>query len=286
MKLSILDQSPLSAARTRHEALRSSVDYAVLAEELGYARVWFAEHRGHAAFAGNSPLVLASAVLERTQQIKVGTGGVLIGFHSPNTIGEAFIALNNLHPGRVEAGTGRANAEQSLYLGHIDQFTRMMRTAEIPSWVLGTSPRSAELANALDVGFVHGHFFNPGSAEQSLLALDPGRPRILGVRIVTGPSAQQAEDAARRFLRWRSRKDLGVNEPLPRATDDPENFDPSLEDLMQRNRAAIVTGTPDRIAEQLHQLSERTGAEEIMITHPEPAPDAASWALKALAAEL
>ena len=44
MKLSILDQSPISSGQTPREALMESVNLAIAGEELGYTRYWIAEH--------------------------------------------------------------------------------------------------------------------------------------------------------------------------------------------------------------------------------------------------
>ena len=43
---SVLDQSPIAEGGTGGQALRNTVDLARLADELGYARYWVAEHHG------------------------------------------------------------------------------------------------------------------------------------------------------------------------------------------------------------------------------------------------
>ena len=44
MKLSILDQSPISSNQTARDALIESMKLAKAGEELGYTRYWIAEH--------------------------------------------------------------------------------------------------------------------------------------------------------------------------------------------------------------------------------------------------
>jgi hypothetical protein len=46
LRLSVLDQSPISEGSTLGAALRNSIDLAVLAESMGYHRYWVAEHHG------------------------------------------------------------------------------------------------------------------------------------------------------------------------------------------------------------------------------------------------
>jgi alkanesulfonate monooxygenase SsuD/methylene tetrahydromethanopterin reductase-like flavin-dependent oxidoreductase (luciferase family) len=55
MRLSVLDQSPISEGSTGADALRKTIDLARLADELGYHRYWVAEHHGGAMLAGPQP---------------------------------------------------------------------------------------------------------------------------------------------------------------------------------------------------------------------------------------
>ena len=49
LRLSVLDQTPVSEGSTGAQALRNSIDLARLADGLGYHRYWVAEHHGGAA---------------------------------------------------------------------------------------------------------------------------------------------------------------------------------------------------------------------------------------------
>ena len=57
LRLSVLDQSPISEGSTGAEALRNTLDLARLADALGYHRYWVAEHHGGPMLAGASPEV-------------------------------------------------------------------------------------------------------------------------------------------------------------------------------------------------------------------------------------
>lgn len=109
MKLSIVDVSPVAPGETRHDGLRNSIQLAQKAEEWGYTRVWYAEHHGGGKFiAGRAPEVLISAVAAKTKTIKVGSGSVLLNHYSPFKVAEVFCTLNELYPGRIDLGAGRA----------------------------------------------------------------------------------------------------------------------------------------------------------------------------------
>ncbi len=106
--LSVLDLAIVPQGGTGARAVRTAVDLAVHLEELGYHRVWYAEHHLAAGVASASPAVLAAAVAARTSRIRVGSGAVLLSTTSPLVGAEQFGTIAALHPGRVDLGVGRA----------------------------------------------------------------------------------------------------------------------------------------------------------------------------------
>jgi alkanesulfonate monooxygenase SsuD/methylene tetrahydromethanopterin reductase-like flavin-dependent oxidoreductase (luciferase family) len=52
LRLSVLDQTPVSEGTSAAQALRNSIDLARLADGLGYHRYWVAEHHGGELVAG------------------------------------------------------------------------------------------------------------------------------------------------------------------------------------------------------------------------------------------
>lgn len=111
-RLSVLDTSPIVQGSTAREALRNTLDLALLAEELGFHRYWVPEHHGMRGVASSAPAVVVgriAAATERSrvrgrriqlpspadaaaypyrdedrQEITVRSGGVLVG--SPDTV--------------------------------------------------------------------------------------------------------------------------------------------------------------------------------------------------------
>src|ERR687895_1827465 len=114
MRLSILDQSPISAGSTGPEALANTLDLARLADELGYHRYWVAEHHGGAMLAGPAPEVLIGPIAAATERIRVGSGGVMLPHYSPLKVAESFSVLSGLYPGRIDLGIGRAPGTDGL----------------------------------------------------------------------------------------------------------------------------------------------------------------------------
>ncbi|WP_034649824.1 LLM class flavin-dependent oxidoreductase [Cellulomonas sp. HZM] len=106
--LSILDLAVVGDGRSGADAIRASLDLAVAADDLGYRRIWFAEHHLAPGVASSSPAVLAALAAARTRRIKVGSGAVLLSTTSPLVAAEQFGAVAAAHPGRVDLGLGRA----------------------------------------------------------------------------------------------------------------------------------------------------------------------------------
>jgi luciferase family oxidoreductase group 1 len=108
VKLSIVDQSPVSAGSTPADALRNSIELAQLADQLGYERYWIAEHHGMEALASPAPEILITRIAAETSRIRVGSGGVMLPHYSPYKIAETFRMLHALYPNRIDLGIGRA----------------------------------------------------------------------------------------------------------------------------------------------------------------------------------
>ena len=109
MRLSVLDQSPISEGSTGADALANTIDLARHCEALGYHRYWLAEHHGGPMLAGPSPEVLIPAVAGATSTMRIGSGGVMLPHYSPFKVAESFSLLSGLFPDRIDLGIGRAN---------------------------------------------------------------------------------------------------------------------------------------------------------------------------------
>ena len=108
LKVNILDQSPIAEGMSAGDALRNSIDLAKLADELGYYRYWVAEHHATLALACGSPEVLIGPIAAATQNIRVGSGGIMLPHYSPVKVAENFSMLAAMFPGRIDLGMGRA----------------------------------------------------------------------------------------------------------------------------------------------------------------------------------
>ncbi|WP_405918086.1 MsnO8 family LLM class oxidoreductase [Streptomyces sp. NBC_00728] len=106
--LGVLDLVPISSGSTATQALHNSIDLARRAEELGYARYWFAEHHLNPGVAGTSPAVVLALTASATSTIRLGSGAVQLGHRTALSTVEEFGLIDALHPGRLDLGLGRS----------------------------------------------------------------------------------------------------------------------------------------------------------------------------------
>src|SRR5579862_5485537 len=106
--LSVLDLIPISSGSNAAQALRNSMDLARQAEQLGYARYWFAEHHLNPGVAGTSPAVVLALTAAATTTIRIGSGAVQMGHRTALATVEEFGLIDALHPGRLDLGLGRS----------------------------------------------------------------------------------------------------------------------------------------------------------------------------------
>lgn len=191
MKLSILDQSPVSVGMTEKDALQVSIRLAQHGERLGYERYWIAEHHDLFGLACPNPSVMLSAIGSQTNTIRIGAGAVLLPYYKPFHVAETYNLLATLFPGRVDLGLGRApggSAEVSLalsdnYLAEVQKFPEKIDELQtflhdefpedhmfhkisptpVPDirpdiWMLETSEKSAILAMEKGLKYAFGHF--------------------------------------------------------------------------------------------------------------------------------
>jgi luciferase family oxidoreductase group 1 len=108
IKLSVVDQSPVHGSHAKIDAPSLTLELAQLCDQLGFYRYWVAEHHDSVHFANPCPEILVATIAERTQNLRVGSGGVMLSHYSPYKVAECFSMLANLHPDRIDLGVGRA----------------------------------------------------------------------------------------------------------------------------------------------------------------------------------
>ena len=106
--LSVLDLVPIPSGSTARQAIANTVELAKRAETAGYRRYWVAEHHLNPGVAGTTPALLIALIANATRTLRVGSGAVLMGHHTPLAVVEQFGILDAVHPGRIDLGLGRS----------------------------------------------------------------------------------------------------------------------------------------------------------------------------------
>ena len=263
MKLSILDQAPVSKNSSAREALNNAIRLAQAGEESGYERFWLAEHHSMLAFASSTPEITLAAIGSETSKIRIGSGATLIPYYSPYKVAENYHTLATLFPERVDLGVGRApggpaEATEALnkeYLknvyankdrvselmgyihhdNHIEKVKMSPRADPPPEvWMLGTSVKSAELAGELGMNYCFGYFMSNAGDMKEVIdiyrdsfkpAVDGQKPQVMiTVTAFVAETKEKAEDIAMSTLIW------GVEKERVFGQSDVDDGIPSIED--------------------------------------------------------
>ncbi|GGD12940.1 LLM class flavin-dependent oxidoreductase [Nocardioides daphniae] len=207
-QLSVLDLIPVRSGQTTGEALRASTALAQVADQLDYRRYWVAEHHNTVSVASTNPPVLIAMLASATEQISVGSGGVMLPNHSPLVVAEQFALLEAAFPGRIDLGIGRAPGTDALtrfvlrgqemespdeavnrFPEYVSDIAMLLRpegvemaygsrrqslratplAASVPRmWLLGSSDYSARLAAQQGLPYVFAHHFFGQGTAQAL----------------------------------------------------------------------------------------------------------------------
>lgn len=85
-------------------AILNDIELAILAEELGFDEVWFAEHHFNSFSVSPNPALMMANLIAKTEKIRIGTAAFLAPFYHPVRLAEEISTLDNLSSGRINAG--------------------------------------------------------------------------------------------------------------------------------------------------------------------------------------
>ncbi|NGY06545.1 LLM class flavin-dependent oxidoreductase [Solimonas terrae] len=303
LPLSILDLAPVVDGSPAAVSIRRTVELARLAERLGYARVWYAEHHAMPSVASSAPEILIASSAAATRRIRLGSGGVMLPNHAPLRVAENFHTLEALYPGRIDLGLGRApggvpGASRALRAGRGDLFAQMLDELLMysrgdapagfdavhaepggvgcpPIWLLGSSGASARMAGEAGMGYSFAAHFSPAPPAPAMRAYRQhfrpspqfAKPHaILGVAAVCADSDAQARElAATMELAW-LRIHSGRFLPLPSPAEAlayPYNDDER--EVLQELRARTIVGTPGAVRAGIEAAAADSAADEVMV---------------------
>ena len=293
MRLSLLDYVPLFEGRTPNDALKHSIKLAQHAEKLGYLRYWVAEHHQVYSVVSSAPEIIMMSILEHTQHIRVGSGGVMLPHYSPYKVAEQFKIMEARHPQRIDMAIGRSpsfknvnaalnenkneklpfNTQITDLLKYFNndttqdhRFKSLLATPMVTSfpqlYILGMSNRQSEtdLHEAIST---YRKYFKAYHGE-----INNAKPYvILATFVVTASNLSRVKQLLHTLQLWLMRINY-LNQPKSYPSiETAQNKHYSQRELekLEKMKSKIIYGMPNDVAEQLTLLHQQFKVDEIII---------------------
>jgi len=306
IKLSALDLATVCKGQNAQQAIARSVEAAQYVEELGYERIWFAEHHNMEHIASSATAVLIGHVAGKTNRIRIGSGGIMLPNHSPLVIAEQFGTLETLYPGRIDLGLGRApgtdqvtamalrrnNLNTAFYFKDdvlaLHQYFENDNPSEkvrafpgeglaIPIYILGSSTDSAHLAAELGLPYAFAAHFAPAMLAQATDIyrnnFKPSRylqePYFIAcVNIIGAETTDEADFLATSLHNMFAGIITNYRRPLSPPTEQVIYHGiPEIEKAVYSMTACTFTGDKETLTQSIDDFANRYHVDEVMTTN-------------------
>lgn len=305
IQFAILELAPVRDDKSIQFSLHHALEVAQKAEQLGYKRLWLAEHHNMDGIASSATAVLLGYILANTHTLKVGSGGIMLPNHAPLVVAEQFGTLATLYPDRVELGLGRAPGTDQVTMRALrrgrqeteDQFPqdvleilqyfkepaphqRIVATpgqnTHVPVWLLGSSLFSAQLAAKLGLPYSFASHFAPRMLDQAIKLyrenFEPSeyldRPYVsMGVPTVVAQTDEEAQYLATSAYQRVLGLMRGQSLKLKAPVASMEGIWSPAEKMSVDNFYAMAQiGSPETVKAGLEKLLEKYNVDEFIFT--------------------
>ena len=294
--LSVLELAPVAAGVDPAEALQYTTELARRVEELGYRRIWVAEHHNMPAIASSSPAVLiahlAALDLDDPGRFRRRDAAQPRATRRRRAVRHARVIASGTDRSRRRARPGHRPAHSARVAPHAGGavgrelpervrrrgadarrrsrrgWPQCRRPSQLPEiWLLGSSGFSAQLAGELGLPFSFAHHFSAANTEPALeLYRQSFRPSqwldaphtMVAVNAICADTDERAELLARPGWLAFLRLRMGRPIALPSVEDAAayEFNEVELEFVAQR-RVGQALGSPETVRASAH-LAHRT----------------------------
>jgi luciferase family oxidoreductase group 1 len=301
--VSVLNLAPIREGQGAKEAIDAMVDLAQATEKMGYTRYWIAEHHNTSTLVSSATSILIKHTLEHTEQIRVGSGGIMLPNHSPLIVAEQFGTMAAIYPNRLDLGLGRAPGTDMMTASALrrsqndsvytfpDDVNALLNYfgpeekqdyvkafpgvgTNIPIYILGSSTDSAYLAAKLGLPYVFASHFAPRYMEEAISIyrkqfqpseyLDSPYMMVC-LNVIAAESDEEANFESTTMKQFFLNVVRGTQTPLrpPVETMDHIWSHPEEEMALSMSRMTLVGGR-DSIREQLMNFQKKYNVDEIM----------------------
>lgn len=305
--ISILELAIITEDSNASETLQKTKALAQLADSLGYNRFWLAEHHNMAHVASTATVVLIGYIASQTQNIRVGSGGIMLPNHAPLIVAEQFGTLEILYPNRIDLGLGRAPGTDGLTAQAIrkdffeqsqrfpqnvaalqeffseDNSTAKVRAfpaegTNVPIWILGSSMDSAALAAANGLPYAFAGHFAPKQMYQAFQFYRDNfkpseyldQPKTMAcVNAIAADTDEEAEKLSTSLTQMFLNLIRNDRKPLQPPVDSLDGIMSEEEHFhVNQMTACSFVGSKKKLETELKQFIEYTQIDELMITSP------------------
>ncbi|TDD76961.1 LLM class flavin-dependent oxidoreductase [Flavobacterium caseinilyticum] len=305
--ISLLELAIITQNSNASETLQKTKELAQLADSLGYKRFWLAEHHNMAHVASTATVVLIGYIAGQTQNIRVGSGGIMLPNHAPLIVAEQFGTLEILYPNRIDLGLGRAPGTDGLTAQAIrkdffeqshrfpqnvaalqeffseDNATAKVRAfpaegTNVPIWILGSSMDSAALAAANGLPYAFAGHFAPKQMYQAFQFyrdnFEPSKyldqPKTMAcVNAIAADTDDEAEKLSTSLTQMFLNLIRNDRKPLQPPVDSLDGIMSEEEHFhVNQMTACSFVGSKEKLVTELQQFIDYTKIDELMITSP------------------
>ena len=306
IKYSVLELASLLKGQSATHAIERARLGAQKIDNLGYNRLWFAEHHNMEHIASSATSILIGHIANCTKNIRVGSGGIMLPNHAPLVIAEQFGTLEAIYPNRIDLGLGRAPGTDQLtamalrrnnlntafyfkddvlelqqYLSKENEESKVRafpgEGTEIPIWILGSSTDSAYLAAELGLPYAFASHFAPAMLEQaSMLYRHNFKPSkqlkepyfMACVNVIAADTDEEAKLLANSLYNMFAGILTNHRRPLSPPTDQPIYHGiEEIEQAVERMTSCTFTGNIDGLEQEFKKFFNTVNVQEIMVTN-------------------
>ena len=301
--VSVLNLVPIRKGQDAKGAIDSMVELAQATEKMGYKRYWVAEHHNTPTMVSSATSILIKHILEHTDRIEVGSGGIMLPNHSPLVVAEQFGTMATIYPNRLNLGLGRApgtdmmtanalrrSQKDSVYTfpsdvqslltyfgpeegqGYVRSYPGV--DTNIPIYILGSSTESAVLAAKLGLPYVFAAHFAPTYLEEAVSIyrsrfqpseyLDSPYMMIC-LNVIATETDEEAELESTTMQQFFLNVVRGTKNLLSPPVDNMDELWSAPEKQMAKSMSSVsLMGSKKSIRDQLVSFQQRYSADEIM----------------------
>ncbi|HWO75540.1 MAG TPA: LLM class flavin-dependent oxidoreductase [Bacillus sp. (in: firmicutes)] len=301
--VSVLNLAPIREGQGPIEAIEAMVDLAQATEKMGYRRYWIAEHHNTSTLVSSATAILIKHTLEHTEQIRVGSGGIMLPNHSPLVVAEQFGTMATIYPDRLDLGLGRAPGTDMLtasalrrskndsvytfpedvkallqYVGPAEQQGYVKAFpgigTNIPIYILGSSTDSAYLAAQLGLPYVFASHFAPRYMEEAISIyrrrFQPSQYlespyMMVCLNVIAAETDEEAKFESTTMQQFFLNVVRGSQMKLRPPVESMDHiWSPAEQEMAQAMTSVTFMGSKDSIRQQLTDFQEKYNVDEIM----------------------